>query len=858
MYHLLQASANTAARKKLLAGFKNHSPAGEQSRLLTKKADMGSDIDLKTGHKHAKMLAIIMLSKNMWNSIHGFQGEEKKIMMSFKKNKQSLIFILLIVISLTFPVLAQQEPQKEFVQVVNVEMILRVLKDGSPVAGLKKNDFTLFEDGEKSEINGFFEIHRRIAPGVVSEKQLAQPRLYLLFFWVGNPAADVEGVLNKFFSTIYREGDRVILSTPLKTFELTSRQDITSRTVAFLEQWRQEAKIGLSKRLQFHDNINRMCEDLIRRLTENFQQEKQIHAFIPQYSAMIQEYQLRELSPDMSALEAMANSLIPIKNDKFALFFFQHDTLPFYDISNVRSLCSANGIADRLVDILADAMLTVENQAKIFFTTRRFSEKLKSLFIQANTQFHLLFLSPDRSDVDVNVSSLLPLTKSEEIYSNWDQVLREISKNTGGLMLDGDRMVEALDQATSFEDIYYQITYVPRGQGAKKREIDIRVDRPGMKVIYGRTLEIEELPLVKIAEISANNRFIRFAVVDFYPIPKDGVPTGFVNIYVTGRQADNEPSRLLLSQASETAGTIDLPFVFPQPGFWDLEVRVVDQITGRQDVKKARVEIAAAIPPLVPDIDPDPALIALLSQGAAYAEKLKETAFSFFCREDVTQDVFAIEERYRGRSSRTYWIYDYQIIGRDGKIMENRILLEKNREKSRQEKAQLETVYRSFYSFYMPVTVLAGEKQHLYQYRLLGKKKKIWHIAVVRRDPSLPIPWGEIWVSEEDGAVLKIQIEQTSIVGFEKLAARLNKQGLVPAVTTIHEYDIEKNQIRFPSKTVFIERYNSDFAPIKTWGQQQTVLMGRGHSSFEHSRTYFEYNDYRFFYVTASVKEKIE
>jgi hypothetical protein len=103
-------------------------------------------------------------------------------MMSFKKNKKSLVFILLIVVSVTVPVFAQQEQQQEYVQVVNVEMILRVLKDGSPVGGLKKNDFALYEDGEKSEINGFFEIHRRIAPADKSQQQPPMSRAFLTSF----------------------------------------------------------------------------------------------------------------------------------------------------------------------------------------------------------------------------------------------------------------------------------------------------------------------------------------------------------------------------------------------------------------------------------------------------------------------------------------------------------------------------------------------------------------------------------------------------------------------------------------------------------------------------------------------------
>lgn len=800
-------------------------------------------------------------------------------MINYMKSKKSLVFMQLIIMGLAFPAFARQEQQKEFVQVVNVEMILRVLKDGSPVGGLKKDDFTLTEDGAPCEINGFFENHRRITRAGDAQKQQQPPRLYLLFFWIGNPAADVEGVLHRFFSGIYSEGDRVILSTPLKTFELSSQQEIVSMTVAFLEQWRQEAKDKLSTRLQFHGDLNRLLEDLVRRLAEAIAKgmkadtsppqedttiEREINTFVMQYERAVREYQLRELSPDLTAFEAMARSMIPNKNDKIGLAFFQHDTLPLFDIANVKGFCMTKNIPGDIANKLANAMSRIEEQAKNFFNTHIFSEQLKSLFIQANIQFHLLSLSPDRNEKHANASSFFSLTKSMEIFSDWDQLMQELSKNTGGLRLDGDQMTDALDQVASFEDIYYHITYIPRGQGAKKRKIDIRVDQPGMQVLYGRTLEMNRRPLVKITEIFASSQIIRLGIVDFYPITKEGVPTGFVNINVTGKQTDNEPSRLLLSEPSETIGTIELPFTFPQPGSWDLEVQVIDQITGQQDVKKVKVEIAVAVPATAPISESGASLCALLARAAAYAEKLKAAAFHFICREDVTEDVFSSTSIKNNipAAPRTHWVYDYQIIARNRKISESRVLLEKNQEKMRLANAQLETVFHSYFSFYMPATMLAKEKQRLYQYRLLGKeiinKKNIWHIAAILRFPG-SIPWGEIWVRAEDGAILKIQADQTSIVGFEKMAQKAIEKGFMPAITTIHEYSLEKNGACFPSKTTFIERYTPGEASInKSVFTTGSETKARDHSSFERSRTCFEYHDHLFFSVSTSAVEKPE
>jgi hypothetical protein len=798
--------------------------------------------------------------------------------MSEMEIKKSLVLFLLIVLSLTFPTFAQQEKQKEYVQ----EMILRVLKDGAPVGGLKKSDFTLYEDGEKCEINGFFENHRRIAHGGEDKKQLQQPRLYLLLFWVNNPEADVEGVLDKFFSGIYREGDRVILSTPLKSFELPSQPDIATMTAAFLEHWRREAKEKLSASLQFQEDLNRLLENQVRRLWEIGEKnkadekaqkpakevdtaaEREISSLITQYVRALQEYRLRELSTDTTAFEAMARSMIPNKNDKFAMVFYQHDSLPFYDISNVKSFCMTKGIPEDLISRIANEMLRVEEQTKNSFNVRIISEQLKSLFIQANIPYHLLSLSPDKSDRQANAGSFFSLVKREEIFSYWDQAWQEISKNTGGLKLDGDRMADALDRVIAFEDIYYYITYIPRDQGAKKRKIDVRVDQPGMQVIYGRTLEMTERPLVKIVEISVANQLIRLGIVDFYPIAKDGVPTGFVNIHVTGRQKDSEPSQPLLSEPSETVGTVELPITFPQPGSWDIEVQVTDQITGQQDIKKAKIEIAAVVPAPAPFSEPDLSLAALLTRAAAYAEKLKGAAFHFICREDVSEAVFTPKSSKNPEPSttRTDWKYDYQIICREGRITENRVQLEKNRVEAHLAKAQLETMFHSYFSFYMPVTILSGEKQRLYHYRLLGREridqKNVWHIAAACRVPG-SIPSGEIWVGEEDGAVWKIQIDQTSIIGFEKMAQKAVEQGYMPAITTIHEYNLEKNGIHFPTQTTFIERYKPyGEAANKTVFIPGTGRTGVTHAPFERSQTYFEYKDHLFFSVSTRVEEKPE
>jgi len=96
--------------------------------------------------------------------------------------------------------------------------------------------------------------------------------------------------------------------------------------------------------------------------------------------------------------------------------------------------------------------------------------------------------------------------------------------------------------------------------------------------------------------------------------------------------------------------------------------------------------------------------------------------------------------------------------------------------------------------------------------------------------------YGKAWVDKEDFTVLKIEIKQESLAGFEKFEQEI-KDRPRPLFTTTHYYFIEEKGIRFPSKTVFVEKY-----------------MGRRKNILRASETTITYDKYRFFTVDVKVK----
>ena len=78
-----------------------------------------------------------------------------------KKILLFLIIFFLVVIPFLRPQ-QEEEPIKEKVEVVNVEVPVRVFYRGKPVDNLTKQDFKLYERGKLKEINGFYIKRKKI------------------------------------------------------------------------------------------------------------------------------------------------------------------------------------------------------------------------------------------------------------------------------------------------------------------------------------------------------------------------------------------------------------------------------------------------------------------------------------------------------------------------------------------------------------------------------------------------------------------------------------------------------------------------------------------------------------------------
>jgi hypothetical protein len=253
-------------------------------------------------------------------------------------------------------------------------------------------------------------------------------------------------------------------------------------------------------------------------------------------------------------------------------------------------------------------------------------------------------------------------------------------------------------------------------------------------------------------------------------------------------------------------------------------------------------------------------LAQLLAKAKAYCLRLETAALDFTCIEKIEERAYQLNEIQpdavvtdAGKAHYSYaaprqnyyshsYVYDYQFVRKADRKAEKRTLLEEDGRKMKTDDAELATTtIRVENALFGPIGLLGESAQSGHDYRIAGedtqKGKKVVIVEAVPK-PGLDRQhcYGQIWVREDDGSIVKISWDQQSVGNFQMIKARAKQLGAEPQMTSVTEYGMEKNGLRFPSKDTTEEAYL------------------KGGQKFLHSLTTIVYKDYKFFTVETEVR----
>lgn len=232
----------------------------------------------------------------------------------------------------------------------------------------------------------------------------------------------------------------------------------------------------------------------------------------------------------------------------------------------------------------------------------------------------------------------------------------------------------------------------------------------------------------------------------------------------------------------------------------------------------------------------------ILLRCAEYCEMLNNSVLDFICKEKISEEIL------RGRlvfAVKNIYIYDYQLIRKENKIEEQRILIKENGRKKKDLDAQLKTKrFQHKHIVLGPIGLLSRKQQKNYNYKILREVNyKRERTVILEASPKFPNKnstlYGKIWIRKKDFAILKIEWNQESLENFEEIEKLAEKLNAKPKITFVSEYGFEKNKIRFPNKYSVEESYIPYFEVDKKLIWSHTTVI---------------YNNYKFFTVETGVK----
>jgi hypothetical protein len=259
-------------------------------------------------------------------------------------------------------------------------------------------------------------------------------------------------------------------------------------------------------------------------------------------------------------------------------------------------------------------------------------------------------------------------------------------------------------------------------------------------------------------------------------------------------------------------------------------------------------------------------------QGAAdYCQKLKQSAFHFYCQEKILETRKSLstsgkplrisnpqllltsrsrDEIYlMGQTQVKNYVFGYRLIKQGNQIKEERdwISSDDNVKVNRDQVVKTNTFF-SEKAVFAPNTILDPSRQVRYNFQFIRFDERNGRLAaVVEALPKNPVEtatiYGILWIDTEDFSILKIKADPRSIKGYallKDLSAKLR--------TRLHlsleiDFDQQQKGIRFPTQIKFLEKYKGG----------RIIAINRGSKGWERTRTQFVYSDYQFFNVQTEV-----
>jgi len=426
-----------------------------------------------------------------------------------KINKSEYFAYLILILTMLFvhsPSPLQAQEHKKIVEKViveNIEIPVRVFQENQPVGGLKKEDFQLYLNGKPKEINGFYEVRKKLADdssrhptSSLGSHPIAPPRLFVLIYNLSAYTQDLTSRMNTLFERIIRPTDRVMVITNnffISEWEVVNEEEAKDKIMKILDK---EIRKLEQDSISFETELRSLATLLKSRLADSGGIVSQnptpiLYDFFVNYQFIIEDIQRKYLSIPLDQYMKISGYLKSQEGEKWVINFYQLGRLPMLDemgeiyrtISRLgEDRSSLNPQAQRgetlqqIRQVIQDFYYNFILKVKMI--DNMFVKDIGKAFINSGATFHTQLLTPLARSFSNDF-------KYETITTESEDILRNLSRLTGGTVLSSNRTEKFIEDITTKEDIAYVLTYAPgTGKKSKNPTVNVKIKNNDYRVVF--------------------------------------------------------------------------------------------------------------------------------------------------------------------------------------------------------------------------------------------------------------------------------------------------------------------------------------------------------------------------------------
>jgi len=381
-------------------------------------------------------------------------------------NRPILIIAVIVLTTATAAPIAQ-ELQYE-ATAINIEVPVRVFKGSAFVDNLTIGDFEIYEDGKLQKIEAVYLIKKlgiqreETAMGGKEARKRFSPRIsrnFVFLFELTDHLPKIDEAMDYFFEEVISPDDALIVATPVKTYKFNKQALAVAPRNVIADRLKEIIRRDVTLGSREYQNLIRDYKWIYR---SEFPEDQKLLLMMDK----IRELKSLRYLPEKK-VRGLADSLKTMEGQKFALFFYQKELLPFPELP-------------------FESLQRLELQSELTSFVAFDTEKIKQAFSDSSISLHFLYVTKTQTS-ELDSDELRPTDmEMHDMSVSIFKIFKDIAEATGGLSDSSANVASLLKTAADASENYYLLYYVPEDYkpDGKFRKIEVKIKDKDYRITH--------------------------------------------------------------------------------------------------------------------------------------------------------------------------------------------------------------------------------------------------------------------------------------------------------------------------------------------------------------------------------------